>query len=528
MRSTSENNGIWNSAEVQGRRSRPSASGVTVNARDFTARHPSASGHPVLTIGRCKTLQEYSFLKETAQTASPGFLNRTTDQSEHQQADTQSIRTAAIFSTPRLPSDFAGLNQAGRSPADCSVAAGPSHLLMTTGITWAVLDKAGHQLLCTDLAAWFSSVSDDAIIGNSRVIYDQFCGRWMIAACGRSSDGKSSRLLFSVSQTRNPLGAWWNWALDAGLNGVEETSLVAEGLGFGLDNSALYLTANMFDESGEFQYAKLRILNKSALLAGEALQWWDYWDLRDPDGSAAFGIQPAHTFGTPGIAYLLNATSEGQSLIQWRLTQPLSESPRLSRRAIPTVGYQLAPNACQPESRIEIETGDTRLINVVFRNGLLWTAHTVAANWGEANNVAAIQWFQINTGAGIMSQQHIYGHPSAYYFCPTIMVDGRGNMMMVFNRAGKTEYPAARFTGRLSTDQPGTLHSSVPLKESTVSCHSEWGSYNGAAVDTNDTRIWVIGQYAANESAGATWIGETSYMAGNAESSRGVSNPVFA
>ncbi len=526
MRSPSENKGIWNSAEAQGMRSRPSASGVTINARDFTARRPvHVSGRQALAAGHDENHQEYARLKALAQTVpatQPG------DEAERQQSDTQSIRTAAIFSTPRLPSDFAGLPAAGHAPADCSVAAGPSHLIMTTGVTWAVLDKAGHQLLCADLATWFSAVSEEAVMGNAQVIYDQFCGRWMIAACGRSTDGKSSRLLFSVSQTRNPLGAWWNWALDAGLNGAEETNLVAEGLGFGLDNSAVYLTVNLFDDSGAFQYAKLRILSKSALLAGEPVPWWDYWDLRNADDSVAFGIQPAHTFGTPGIAYLLNTSGAGQSLTQWRLTQPLSESPKLSRRAIATVGYQLAPNARQPDSKIEIETGDTRLVNVVFRNGLLWAAHTIAANWGEANNVSAIQWFQINTGAGIISQQRIYGHASAYYFCPTMMVDGQGNLMMVFNRASETEFPAARFTGRLSTDLPGTLHSSVPLKESEVACHSTWGGYNGAAVDTNDTKIWIIGQYAATEAAGATWIGETSYIAGNAESSRGVNRPVFA
>ncbi len=108
------------------------------------------------------------------------------------------------------------------------------------------------------------------------------------------------------------------------------------------------------------------------------------------------------------------------------------------------------------------------------------------------------------------------------------MVDGQGNMMMVFNRTSETEFPAARFTGRLSTDLPGTLHSSVPLKESATSCHSSWGSYNGAAVDTNDTKIWIIGQYTATEAECATWIGETSYIAGNAESSNGLNKPVFA
>ncbi len=62
-------------------------------------------------------------------------------------------------------------------------------------------------------------------------------------------------------------------------------------------------------------------------------------------------------------------------------------------------------------TEIEIDTGDTRLTNVVFRHGMLWTAHTVAADWGVESNVAAIHWLQINARAGMVANQGIYGAP---------------------------------------------------------------------------------------------------------------------
>ncbi len=516
MKNTPESKGTWHHALVQTRRSQPSVSGTAINAGDFIGHQPLLTATRLsFPVSRQEGAQQYAELKAAAHAAPTAHL--TESGREQLQADTGSLRAAVIFSTPRLPSDFAGLHVPVRLPADCSIAAGPSHLATMTSAAWAVFDKSGQQILSSDLHTWFAGVAANLIILNPRIIYDQFCGRWLIVACGRSRDGKSSRVLLSFSQTRNPTGAWWNWSLEAGTNGSEPSGLIADSLGVGLDNSALYLTANMFAADGCFHYAKLRIINKSELMTGGALAWRDCWDLRNPDDSPAFGLQAAHTFGTPGIEYLLNATGAGRSLTHWRLTQPLSDSPQLALRTLPVASYQLAPDASQPGSRTEIETGDTRLGNVIFRNGSLWAAHTVAANWDEPSNVSAIQWFQINTGAGTVAQQHTYGHPSFYYFCPTMMVDGRGNLMMVFNRVSATEYPSIRFTGRLSTDAVGQLHASVPLRESLVPAHAGWGSYNGAAIDTNDTKIWIIGQYPASEAEWGTWIGETSYMAGSSE-----------
>jgi len=499
--------------DAKGMSSAPTASGAALHAKDFLAAHaPALITRREYSLGRDIDESEYARQKVEAR-----FSTEAARAPELLQADVQSTKAAAIFSTAKLPADFAGLGDTGWAPPDCSLAAGPSHLIMAINSAWALLDKAGNPILRCEFSDWFSNVVNDAIILNPKVIFDQYAGRWVIAACAWSTDGRHSWFLLSVSQARNPLGPWWNWAFDASLDGELETPHRADALGIGVDNAALYLTANMFDQQGAFQYAKLRVLNKSELYAGQATRWRDFWNLRNPNGSPVFGLQPAHTFGMPGVEYLLNATSDGLSLTQWSLTQPLSPQPHLTRRTISTVAYHLAPNARQPETTREIDTGDTRLVNAVFRNGLLWAAHTVAANWGEADNVSAIQWFQINPGAGTIPQQHIYGAPGLHYFCPTMMIDGQSNLIMVFNRAGETEFPSIRFAGRLSTDPLNTLQASARIKESRTAGPSLWGHYNGAAVDPNDTKVWVVGQYAADDSEWATWIGETSYIASSAE-----------
>src|SRR5207237_644463 len=146
----------------------------------------------------------------------------------------------------------------------------------------------------------------------------------------------------------------------------------------------------------------------------------DFWQLRNADGSLVFGLQPALNLRAAGAQYLLNATPDGQGITQWTVTYPMRQAPTLARRFISTAEYKLAPDARQVANQVEIGVGDTRLVNVVFRHGLLWMAHTVVASWGNATNTSAIHWLQINPRAGCLTQQGVYGRPHEHYFCPAV------------------------------------------------------------------------------------------------------------
>src|SRR4029434_766677 len=160
------------------------------------------------------------------------------------------------------------------------------------------------------------------------------------------------------------------------------------------------------------------------------------------------------------------------------------------------------PNAKKLPADVEIETGDTRLTNVVSRHGMLWTAHTVAADWGGESNTAAIHWLQLNARSGSVTQQGIYGAAHLHYFCPAVMPDGEGNLVMVFNCVGK--FPSIRFTGRLASDEPNTLRASALLQQSSSSGSAEWSMRSGAACTPDDSTIWMIGQYAVADEGAAT------------------------
>jgi hypothetical protein len=508
MGSTFDQQEIISTPEAKGMRSLPSPRGSIVNVSKLVARRgvglKSSQSAP---IGRAENLDEYTDLKISSASSSDAARAL-----QLLQVDTSKPGASTTHQSLRLQAEFAGIDDTEITRPDCQIAAGPEHLIVTVNAAWVIFDKSGRQLLRRNFTDLFADLIDNAHIFSPKVIYDQFRDGWVMSACARSEDGQHSWFLLAYSTGSDPLTDWWIWALDARFDGGIKTGHWADGLGLSVDNLSLYLTANMFGIHDQFLYAKLRILNKKELQAGAVLHGWDFWQLRNFDGSVAFGLQPALNLRGAGAQYLLNSTPDGQGLTQWTISQLPRQTPILSRRFIPTIPYQLAPNANQPMSDRKIETGDTRLGSVVFRHGLLWTAHTIAANWGADANVAAIQWFQINPRASCITQQGIYGAPQYHYFCPAVMVDGEGNLIIVFNRTGESDLPEIRFTGRCFTDEAGTMQESVLLQPSPAPGGVEWSNFSGAASSPDDSGVWIIGQYAATENDWATWIGSVRYV----------------
>jgi len=519
-----EHQEIINTPEAKGMRTLPSSRGVVVNFSELKAKRENRLMTPhQVPHGREVGLASFSKLKFKALTnPAPAYP------AELLQFDSQVADEPDGVSSLGLVAGFAGLDDANWTPPDCQIAVGPNHVLAAVNATFAVFDKFGAQLLRRTLADVFSRLVEDAIIYNPKVLYDQFHGGWVMAACARSFDSQRSWFLLAYSKTENPLGDWRIWALDAGYDGLLKTAYWPDSLGLAVDNSLLCLTANMFSGQGEFVYSKLRVLNLREIEIGSVVHGWDFWQLRNADGTSAFGVQPAVNLRAAGAQYLLNSISSGQGFTQWTLTQHMRQAPVLTRRFVPSAEYHLPPDAHQHSTGIEIGIGDARLVNVVFRHGLLWAAHTVAANWGDAANTSAIHWVQINPRAGCVVQQGVYGAPRRHYFCPAIMVDGEANMMMVFNRVSEYETPSICFTGRRAADESGMLQPSELLMHSPASAFCQWSNFNGAAIAPDEPEAWIISQYVATETDLPTWIGAISFAEPDAETADEFPQTAFA
>lgn len=430
---------------------------------------------------------------------------------------------------PAFVTRFAGIQQTAFRPPDCTIAAGPNDIVVGVNTTMAIYSKSGTLRLTMGFDSLFRPViPTGARIFDPKVIYDHYSQRWIIIIDSTRASPQGSWILVAASQTGNPAGAYWLWALDARQDGSALTNNWADFSQLGFDTQAVYITNNMFQFSGGFQYVKLRILNKSELYAGSAVRWYDFWNLRNPDNSIAFTVQPAvHYRGTGGNppAYLVNALwPRGSTLTVWTLTNPLGHwgiggSPSLSRRSINCISYDLPPDAQQRGSTTRIETNDSRLLHALYQYSAtgeqrLWTCHTTRHTWtGETTSVSVLQWYEIDIINNNVVQQQKFGATGMYYFFPAIQTNVNRDAFIVFGRSSAGIFGELRQTGRMVTAAPGTLEGSSLIKEGeSAYTGARWGDYFGICRDpSNPSSVWMNGEYAESGNTWGTWTCSVRY-----------------
>lgn len=435
--------------------------------------------------------------------------------------------TGAPAASPRILIDFEAIRDTGTFPPDCTIAVGPHHLMIAVNSSLEIYDKTRSRRHTETLTSWFHDVIDEAKIFDPKLIYDQQEGRWVLLAVALPEDETrmESYFLLSVSQSSNPLGKWYFYSLDAMVDSTIPTNNWADYPGLGVDNQALYLTANMYEFGGYFEYSKIRVLSKAEVYSGVLLNFVDVVQLSDSDGQMSFGLQPCHTYGAPQVEYFINShsptgtTSVVDKLSVWSLTDPFGK-PVLKRRTVRTDQFDLPPYAKQQGGPDDIDTCDVRVMNAVFQGGSIWCALSTRHNWEERGpDTSAIHWFQINPTSGRVVQESHYGHPDRYYYYPAIMADVNGNVIMVFCKSSASEFPSIYYTGRRSTDPLGYMGPSQ-LLQAGVSSYvkrdstgmNRWGDYSGVSIDPVDWRtIWFYSEYAGPINTWRTWVGSSKF-----------------
>lgn len=434
------------------------------------------------------------------------------------------------------------------------MAAGPNHLMTAVNSEFAIFSKSGTKLKQISATAWFQNVLPgigSGSLGGSfdpQVLYDHYANRWIMVwlATDRSTQ---SWFLISASDDSDPTGAWCNFALRGNRNGPTDSGNWADYEGLGVDNQAVYLTSNQYKfATNDFDYAKIRIIDKAQLYntACPAITWTDFWNLRDPnDPSTEVGtVRPAVTFGTPGVEYLMNDShfSTGTYMTLWSLTDPLNATPTLTGLDVPVTASTAPPDANQlggsggtstcPAPCL-IDVGGRRIRNVIYRNGSVWTAHSVAG--GTNNAFARARYVRIGVSGPTVLEDVSFGSDNCWLYYPAVTADANNNLVMVYSESCTTTYPGIRYTGRTSSDSG--LRASAELKAGQANYlktftgdSNRWGDYSGIAVDpANPTRVWIFGEYAA--SPANTWgthIGQVTFEAVNPGTMTGVtpsSNP---
>lgn len=430
--------------------------------------------------------------------------------------------TFPAFAAPALKKSFAGIAFTGYRPPDSNLAVGPNQVVLVVNSRWAAYDKTTGAVLAGpfELSDWFASKISGDFVFDPKVIYDVLGGRFVLVALWADFTKKKSAWVVSVSKTSDATGDWWIYAFDATLDGSVKSDTWADYPGLGVDKAALYMSANMFKWDDGFSHAKVRILPKSKLYAGTKAGWRDLFKLTGGDPAGEFTVQPAHQLTGLSYNYLVNSVWEDDSstLKLWKVTNPTSSKPKLEEMTVPVDPYNLTPDAKQKGGSELIHAGDLRLLNAVYRNGRIYTAHTIPKNW-KSGEVPAARWYEIDAATATVIQSNTYGADKIAYYYPAITPDAEGNILMVFNRSSATEFAGVRFCGRHATDPAGMMSASGLLMggksyyvyKDTYG-RNRWGDYSGIGLDPVDTSsVWVYGEYSKSKTTWGTHVGRITY-----------------
>ena len=280
-----------------------------------------------------------------------------------------------IISRPIVLQNFQGISRTGWIPPDPVMAVGPNHIMICVNSSFRIFDKSGNVLKTITSASWFNSIASGSGPNDPQVLYDHFAQRWIMVWM-TSPTATEHYHLFSISDDDNPLGTWYNWKTDATIVGDSSIHSWGDYPALGFDEQALYLVSRQFPLSaGADFFCKLRIVEKSPLYANTAgkISWIDFWDFREPQNfNVVDFVRPATTFGSPGIAFLMNASpfGNGTYFTLWKISNPVSH-PEISAINIPVTAYSNARNAAQLGTSTTVENfGGSSIKNNVVLDAL--------------------------------------------------------------------------------------------------------------------------------------------------------------
>ena len=425
---------------------------------------------------------------------------------------------------PSLNTSFIGITDDNTViPPDTMGTVGLNHLVSFLNNDIAVWNRAGTNLYQTGLETFMTvplGLGTDAF--DPHVLFDPHSSRF-IGICANGPSGETthdSNIALAVSATSDPTGSWYRWAIDADVDtvsgGSTQTDNWADFPSLGVDQSAVYITANMFRgvARATFQYVKVWCIPKAQLLTGSAsISWTEFVNVNGALGT--FALRPCVTYGATTSEYLVSTGWSFYGIEIWRIDDPTG-TPTLTNTAspfLPAYDHLLA-NAPQLGGAGLIETNDDRMLDAEYRGGSIWCTHSI-----DVSNRTSVRWYQLGAASGAIMQQGTISDSARSYYYPSIAVNAAGDVALGFTGSSASEYASAFYTARAAGDPAGSTQAVSLLKAGEAYYYktysgtsNRWGDFSETCVDpAHDTGFWTIQEYAWTPGGGhdrwSTWWG---------------------
>ena len=416
------------------------------------------------------------------------------------------------------------------SPPSIAATAGTNHLMVALNTEISVQDKTGTPIFTTTLSNfWGNEIGINGRVVSPRLAYDPSADRWIFTACA-NPQSPSSALLLAISQTSDPTLGWFRYQVF-----IDDTNNVTWGSddNVGFNDDWIVVSKNLrFLGGNTFSRSRLYVFDKTQLYQTVPAPILSTNVLRTViEDFSVSSLVPAVSYdSSPGQLFLManGAGNDGfgnGSLRLFRLTestnlfslseisQPVSNNPWSDQ---PNTGS--ADFLPQRDSSALIAAGDSRVQNLVLRNGSLWCAQTVFLPAGNGTRAAA-QWWEINPSGTVVQFGRVDDSTGTRHFAyPSIAVNRNSDVLVGYSAFSATTYPSASYSFRFTSDPLNVLQServykdgeSSYLKLDPATGFNAWGEYSATVVDPlNDLDLWTVQEYASLPVAGVdrwgTW-----------------------
>lgn len=443
--------------------------------------------------------------------------------------------------------DSVGVGGGDVAPPDTNGAAGPDHVLVVVNTSIAWYTKDGTRQNLQSLEDFFAPTNPiDSASGfafDPKVLYDPYLNRFVVLTMSTDTTNYSSALI-AVSRTSNPNDGW-NFQKINTLLTVGGNTYWADYPGFALDDTAIYLTANMFATgSGGGINNQLWVMDKGLYTGGSSVV-----TVHDPfagsGGLQSFTVQPASLQGQrpPGfngtylVSYARNSgfggAPENDEARVIRVDNPLSPTPTftLTRLSLGNIDDAAIP-ATQPVNQPDptatlLDGGDTRVYNAVWRGNRLVFANAATPGSGPNAGQATVNLMTVDISGGnpsLFRQQYIGGEDlpgNPHTFYPSVAINSQNEIGVGFAASGSALLPGAYFTAvdlETGTVEPSEeLVAGKALYESFANFAAgtvRYGDYTATVLDPDDFTFWTFNQFSeelsGNGSNWATFAGQYS------------------
>lgn len=395
--------------------------------------------------------------------------------------------------------------QYGAFPPDPSGAAGPNHYVQAVNSTYRVWDKTGSPE--TPPYA-LNTLWDRPGAGDPIVMYDRFAQRWFISQFYGSPDGDPSGVLIAVSETSDPLGAYY--AYEFGY------TLFPDYPKYSVWSNAYFMSANSASaDCSAFERDKMLVGDPTAgvikmnfpsmylLFNSVAPAYAEGPTEPDADEPCYFFAVQDNSY--PGVATdhikilkaNINWASPGSSSVT--VHQSLNTSPFNSN-----FGGGWSENIKQKGStqRLDAIPG-IFMYRAQYRRFADHNTIVLCHNVNVGGDVAGMRWYELrdaDDGVWSIYQQGTYAPDTENSrWLGNLAMDANGNIAMAYCYTGTNNYPGIRYTGRFKDDPLGEM--TVPELTAVEGNYFQsgagrFGDYSQMSMDpTDDMTFWFTGEF---------------------------------